>query len=174
MLHCPGQYGPGLLILEMMSKVKDESVQGRTVEAMAERPIIVFFGCIPFIVRPITITQIWEIGDVVKDMSQIEKEKIENIMGDIAAILSYSHEGVHMAEITVLFMFRSVLMRKLFGSFVKKRLTVKKHKKIQNFMVRSMDPAFFLSTIIFLRGISELTKPTNTPEVKAPGPQLAE
>lgn len=155
-----------------MKKVKDESVQRRTVEALAERPIIVFFGCIPFVIRPITITQIWEIGNVVKDMVQIEKEKIENIFSDVAAILAYSGEGVHLSEITVLFMFRSEWMRRLYGSFIKKRLTVKKHKKIQNFMARSMDPAFFLSTIIFLRGISELTKPTNIQEATAPGLQL--
>lgn len=157
-----------------MNKVNDESVQGRTVEAFAERPIIVFLGCIPFFIKPITLTQIWEIGNVVKDMSQIEKEKVENIVSDVAAVLSYSNEGANIADIIVLFMFRSTWMRWLFGNYVKKRLTVKKHKKIQNFMARSMDPAFFLSTIIFLRGITELTKPTNTAEVIAPGPQSAE
>lgn len=157
-----------------MNKVNDESVQGRTVEAFAERPIIVFFGCIPFLVRPITLTQIWEIGNIVKDMTPIEKEKVENIISDVAAVLSYSNEGASIADIVVLFMFRSTWGRWLFGNFVKKRLTVKKHKKIQNFMARSMDPAFFLSTIIFLRGITELTKPTNTAEVIAPGPQSAE
>lgn len=158
----------------MVNKVNDESVQGRTVEAFAERPIIVCFGCIPFIVRPITLTQIWEIGNVVKDMSQIEKEKVENIISDVAAVLSYSNEGANIADIVVLFMFRSSWMRWLFGGYVKKRLTVKRHKKIQNFMARTMDPAFFLSTIIFLRGITELTKPTNTVEATAPGPLLAE
>lgn len=157
-----------------MNKVDGESVQERTVEAFAERPIIVFFGCIPFIVRPITLTQIWEIGNVVKDMAQIEREKIEKIMSDVAAVLSYSNEGVNIGNIIVLFMFRSSWMRWLFGSYVKKRLTVKRHKKIQNFMARTMDPAFFLSTIIFLRGIAELTKPTNTAEVIVPGPQSAE
>lgn len=157
-----------------MKKVNEESVQGRTVEAFAERPIIVFFGCIPFLIKPITLTQIWEIGNVVKDMTPIEKEKVENIISDVAAVLSYSNEGASIADIVVLFMFRSTWGRWLFGNFVKKRLTVKKHKKIQNFMARSMDPAFFLSTIIFLRGITELTKPTNTAEVIAPGQQSAE
>lgn len=157
-----------------MNKINDESVQGRTVEAIAERPIIVFLGCIPFIVRPITLTQIWEIGNVVKDMVQIEKEKVENIISDVAAVLSYSKEGANIADIVVLFMFRSSWMRWLFGNYVKKRLTVKKHKKIQNFMARTMDPAFFLSTIIFLRGITELTKPTNTAEAIAPGQPSAE
>lgn len=152
-----------------MNKINDESVQGRTVEALAERPIIVLLGCIPFIVRPITLTQIWEIGNVVKDMAQIEKEKVENIISDVAAVLSYSKEGANIADIVVLFMFRSYWMRWLFGNYVKKRLTVKKHKKIQNFMARTMDPAFFLSTIIFLRGITELTKPTNTAEAIVPG-----
>lgn len=157
-----------------MNKVDDESVQGRTVEAFAERPIIVFVGCIPFIVRPITLTQIWEIGNIVKDMIPIEKEKVENIMSDVAAVLSYSNEGENIANIIVLFMFRSSWMRWLFGGYVKKRLTVKKHKKIQNFMARTMDPAFFLSTIIFLRGITELTKPTNTAEATVPGQPSAE
>nr|DAE61711.1 MAG TPA: hypothetical protein [Caudoviricetes sp.] len=157
-----------------MNKVEGENIQERTVEAFAERPMIVFLGCIPFVIRPITLTQIWEIGNIVKDMIPIEKEKVENIISDVAAVLSYSKEGINIANIIVLFMFRSRWMRWLFGNYVKKRLTVKKHKKIQNFMARSMDPAFFLSTIIFLRGITELTKPTNIAEAIVPGPQLVE
>lgn len=157
-----------------MNKVENENIQERTVEAFAERSMIMFLGCIPFVIRPITLTQIWEIGNIVKDMVPIEKEKVENIISDVAAVLSYSKEGINIANIIVLFMFRSTWMRWLFGNYVKKRLTVKKHKKIQNFMARSMDPAFFLSTIIFLRGITELTKPTNTAEAIVPGPQSVE
>lgn len=74
-----------------------------------------------------------------------------------------------MADVAVITMFRSSWMRWLFGNFVKKRLTVSRYKKLQDYMAKTMDAAFFLHTIIFLKGLKEVTKPTNMPEATVPG-----
>lgn len=155
-----------------MEKEKD-NVQKKVANAIAERPIIIWFGCLPFIVRPLTFTQLFDIGSISKDMPEIEQQKIDG-RTNVSATLVYYEEAYRMSEIAVMTIFRSIWMRKLFRKYIKKRLTVRKYKKLQDYMAQTMDATFFLSTIIFLKGLNETTMPTNTSEVTAHGQPLAE
>lgn len=140
---------------------------------MSERPIFIWFGFIPFLVRPLTFTQIYDLGSISKDMPEIEQQRVDG-RTNVSATLLYYEEASRMSEIAVMAIFRSVWMRKLFRKFIKKRLTVRKYKKLQDYMAQTMDATFFLSTIIFLKGLNETTKPTNTPEAIVPGQPLVE
>lgn len=135
--------------------------------------MFIWFGMLPFIVKPLTLVQIWDIGAISKDMPEVEQEKIDKLNA-VSATLLYSGEAKKMADIAVLTMLRSVLMRWLFGSYIKKRLTIRKYKRLQDYMANTMDASFFLSTIIFLKGLNETTKTTNIAEVIVPGQQLVE
>ena len=132
--------------------MKDENVQKRVSDTIGERPTIIRFGLLPFFVYPITYNQIW----------------------DVSATLLFHGESKKMAEIAVLTMFRSSWMRWLFGGYIKKRLTVRRYKKLQDYMAKTMDATFFLHTIIFLKGLNEITRTTNTPEVTPLGQPSAE
>ncbi len=153
--------------------MEKENVQKQVAKTMSERPIVLWFGFIPFLVRPITFTQIYDLGSVSKDMPEIEQQKIDG-RTNVSATLMYYEEAPRMADIAVMTIFRSDWGKKLFGKFIKKRLTVRKYKKLQDYMAQTMDANFFLSTIIFLKGLNEMTKPTNTPEVIVPGQPLVE
>lgn len=153
--------------------MKDENVQKRVADTIGERPTIIWFGMLPFFVSPITYNQIWDIGEITKDLPNITQDKI-NGLSDVSATLLFHEESGKMAEIAVLTMFRSSCMRWLFGGFIKKRLTVRRYKKLQDYMAKTMDATFFLHTIIFLKGLNEITKTTNTPEATLPGQPSAE
>lgn len=153
--------------------MEKDNVQKQVANAVAERPIIIWFGFIPFVVKPLTFTQLFDIGSISKDMPEVDQQKIDG-RTNVSATLMYYEESAKMAEIAVMTIFRSIWKRRIFGGFVKKRLTVRKYKKLQDYMAQTMDATFFLSTIIFLKGLNEMTKPTNTPGVIAPGQQLVE
>ena len=153
--------------------MEKDNVQKQVADTIAERPIFLWFGMIPFMVRPLTFTQLFDIGSISKDMKEVDQAKL-NGRTSVSATLVYYEEADRMSDIAVMTIFRSVWKRKLFGGFIKKRLTVRKYKKLQDYMAQTMDATFFLSTIIFLKGLNETTKPTNTPEATALGLQLAE
>ena len=153
--------------------MEKDNVQKRVADTIAERPIFLWFGMIPFMVRPLTFTQLFDIGSISKDMKEVDQSKL-NGRTSLSATLVYYEEADRMSDIAVMTIFRTTWKRKLFGKFIKKRLTVRKYKKLQDYMAQTMDATFFLSTIIFLKGLNETTKPTNTPEATALGQQLAE
>lgn len=153
--------------------MEKDNVQKKVANTISERPIIIWFGCLPFIVRPLTFTQLFEIGAISKDMPEVDQNKVDG-RTNVSATLLYYEEARRMSDIAVMTTFRSVWGRKLFGKFIKKRLTVRKYKKLQDYMAQTMDATFFLSTIIFLKGLNETTKPTNTPEATVLGAQSAE
>lgn len=96
----------------------------------------------PILVRPITFTQIYDLGSVSKDMPEVEQQKIDG-RTNVSATLMYYEEASRMSEIAVMTIFRSVWMRKLFRKYIKKRLTVHKYKKLQDYMAQTMDANFF-------------------------------
>ena len=153
--------------------MKDENVQKRVSDTIGERPTIIRFGLLPFFVYPITYNQIWDIGEITKDLPEITQDKVKDLL-DVSATLLFHGESKKMAEIAVLTMFRSSWMRWLFGGYIKKRLTVRRYKKLQDYMAKTMDATFFLHTIIFLKGLNEITRTTNTPEVTPLGQPSAE
>lgn len=149
------------------------NVQKRVADTIAERPLVIWFGFLPFLVKPLTYTQLFDIGSISKDMPEVDQNKVDG-RTNVSATLMYYEEARRMADIAVMTILRSDWMRKLFGKFIKKRLTVRKYKKLQSYMAQSMDATFFLSSIIFLKGLNEATKPTNTPEATAHGVPLVE
>lgn len=148
--------------------MKNDSVQKRVADILGERPTIIWFGLLPFLIKPVTYNQIWDIGEITQNLPDLTQDKVKGLL-DVSATLLFHAESKRMADVAVITMFRSSWMRWLFGNFVKKRLTVSRYKKLQDYMAKTMDAAFFLHTIIFLKGLKEVTKPTNMPEATVPG-----
>lgn len=113
--------------------MKNESVQKRVADIIGERPIIIWFGLLPFFVRPITYNQIWDIGEITQSLPTLTQDKVQGLL-DVSATLEFHAEAKKKADIAVLTMFRSSWMRWLFNGFVKKRLTVNRYKKLQNYL----------------------------------------
>ena len=145
-----------------------KTVEQRVAEAIKESGIWVRIGWIPFYIRPITYGQI---VDLSAEVSTMQEAAVPEHEYDIFNhMLKIGGNGEQITRIAVIALFRSALMRFFMRPYVRKYLTVAAYKKISEFMTLSIDPAFFLSTTIFLKGLDQ-TKPTTT---TAPSPSLAE
>lgn len=135
-----------------------------TAGAITERPIFVCIGMIPFLVRPMTLAQIWQIGEKIGDINEIE---IEEEFNPYQKVFSMFKDVRNANEITPIIVFRSRLMRKIFGGFLRKRMTMNKYNKLLQYASLSFDASFFLQSITFLKGCSQTA--TNTKEATALG-----
>ena len=45
--------------------MEKDNVQKQVADTIAERPIFLWFGMIPFMVRPLTFTQLFDIGSII-------------------------------------------------------------------------------------------------------------
>ena len=135
-----------------------------TAGAITEKPILVFFGMIPFFVRPMTMAQIWQIGEKIGDIDEIE---IEGEFNPYQKVFSMFKDVKSANEITPIIVFRSRVMRKIFGGFIRKRMTMKKYNELLQYASLSFDASFFLQSITFLKGCSQTTM--NTKEATALG-----
>lgn len=75
-------------------------------------------------------------------MKEVDQSKL-NGRTSVSATLVYYEEADRMSDIAVMTIFRTTWKRKLFGKFIKKRLTVRKYKKLQDYMAQTMDATFF-------------------------------
>lgn len=145
-----------------------KTVEQRVADAIKERGFWMRIGRIPFYVRPVTYGQI---VDLSAEVSAMEEARMPEHEYDIFNhVLKIGGNGRHIARVAAIVLFRSAFMRFLLGGYVRKHLTVAKYKRLSEFITASMDPAFFLSTTIFLKGLNQ-TAPTTT---TAPSPFSAE
>lgn len=142
------------------------NTQEKVAETISEKPRFIRFGIIPFMVRPATLTQIWEVGALVQDMNYTEMHGRVNTL----QVLLESHNDVRLcSQLVIILVFRSKLMRILLGWYVRHHLNVSRFKEVVNFMAVSFNATFFLTTFIFLKGTRQITTPTNTQEATARG-----
>lgn len=142
----------------------------RTADTITEKPLWLLIGLLPIRVRPMTLAQIWEIGENVSKVKEID---IEGTFNPYQKMFSMWSDAKQINAIVPLILFRSRWARFLFGRYVKKRMTMKRYKAIIEYAALSFDATFFLTNMSFLRGCKETTK-TNTNEAIALGDLLAE
>lgn len=143
----------------------------KTSDTISEKPIVIWFGLIPYIVKPMTLAQIYAIGGVVESMEEID---LNGNFNAIAKMLQRYDDINRCANIVTLMVFRSHLMRKLFGWHVKRNLTMKKYQRVIEYGALSFRAAFFLTSFSFLKGVKETTKMTNTAEATTRGDSSAQ
>lgn len=137
-----------------------------TSDTLSEKPRLIRFGFLFFTMKPLTLAQIWEIGSV------LETQEIKPINGDVNVMAEMLErvENIKAAqEIAVIMLFRSRWKRKLFGWFVKSRLTMGRYQQMMEYYLMTLRAAFFLICLTSLKGIKEVTKKTNTAEATALG-----
>lgn len=138
----------------------------KTSNTISEKPMYIRFGWLVFKIKPATLLQIYEAGSELEETNSLDlKGKINPV-----EVLLKSYKDIDIAsKIVVILMFRSLLCRLLFGRFVRHRLDMYKYQKIMDYSVLSFNATFFLTNFTFLKGVREVTKPTNTPEATARG-----
>lgn len=137
-----------------------------TSDTISEKPRLIRFGFLFFTMRPLTLSQIWEVGSILEDTEIIEVKNGENV---ISAMLSRVSNIKASEKILVVMLFRNKAFRKLFGWHIRKHLTMARYEKMMEYYLATLRAAFFLISFTSLKGIKEITKRTNTAEATALG-----
>ena len=137
----------------------------KVAETLTEQSKWLRVGLLPLKIRPLTLGQIYEMGQYtceLEGLGQNMKKRI-NVLGEM---LSRHDSARVMQKVFLVCAFRSRLMRVLFGWYIKHRLTAKCFKDMLDIVALSMDANFFLTSIIFLQRTTQITEPSQT---TAPG-----
>ena len=128
---------------------------------LSEKGIWVRVGFLPFRLRPITLAQIYEMGAIANDINADgleEKKKIKIL----AETIAHYNDARIMSKVFVICRFRSVIMRFLFGWYIRHNLTMREYEKLITFESTSFNINFFLTSIIFLKKTTTMTNPNPT------------
>lgn len=138
----------------------------KTSDVLTEKPIIIRFGLLFFVIRPMTMAQIYEIGAIVEKTEEID---LNGDFNPIVKMLESYKDVQTCSEVATTMIFRSRWMRKLFSWYIKHHLTMSRYQKIIEFGAITFRAAFFLTSFSFLKGTKEVTKTTNTVAATAHG-----
>ena len=128
---------------------------------LSEKGIWVRVGFLPFRLRPITLAQIYEMGAIANDINADgleEKKKIKIL----AETIAHYNDARIMSKVFVICLFRSLIMRFLFGWYIRHNLTMREYEKLITFESTSININFFLTSIIFLKKTTTMTNPNPT------------
>ena len=128
---------------------------------LSEKGIWIRVGFLPFRLRPITLAQIYEMGAIANDINADgleEKKKIKIL----AETIAHYNDARIMSKVFVICLFRSLLMRFLFGWYIRYNLTMREYEKLITFESTSFNINFFLTSIIFLKKTTTITNPNPT------------
>ena len=128
---------------------------------LSEKGIWIRIGFLPFRLRPITLAQIYEMGAIANDINADgleEKKKIKIL----AETIAHYNDARIMSKVFVICLFRSLLMRFLFGWYIRHNLTMREYEKLITFESTSFNINFFLTSIIFLKKTTTMTNPNQT------------
>ena len=128
---------------------------------LSEKGIWVRIGFLPFRLRPITLAQIYEMGAIANDINADgleEKKKIKIL----AETIAHYNDARIMSKVFIICLFRSLLMRFLFGWYIRHNLTMREYEKLITFESTSFNINFFLTSIIFLKKTTMMTNPNPT------------
>lgn len=133
--------------LEDNEKVKD---------TLLEKGFKMRFGILKINVMPLTLAQVQEIGALAGGLGandeELEAMQFADGLSDLAKY------GDLINDICLIVLFRSQSKRGLLGNFIKKRLTSEHYKKLIGWLYQTFDFGFFLTSLVFMRGIKTKTK----------------
>ena len=143
-------------------QMKEREQRQKVADTLSERPIWVRIGLFPFRVRPVTLSQIHDMGAVASEIKDIKIDDLEQYrnMNIMAALIEHYKDADCMRQIAVILLFRSALMRAVFRRYIYRKLRIAHFQKLINYTAKSFDANFFLTSIIFLRRTTAMTGPS--------------
>lgn len=143
----------------------------KTSDVITEKPLLIRFGLLFFVLKPMTMAQIYEIGALVEKTEEID---LNGNFNPIVKMLSQYRDIKTCSQVATVMLFRSLWMRKLFGWYVRHHMTMKRYQSIIEYGAITFRAAFFLTSFSFLKGTKETTKTTNTAAATVHGDLLEE
>ncbi len=133
----------------------------KTADALTERTVWTHIGLLPIRLRPLTLGQIYEMGEYVDKMEGdgLELEKKFNMA---AEMLARYKSAEMMQETFLICAYRRRWARRLFRGYILHRLTIRKFQKALAVITDAFSANFFLTSIIFLHKTKPMTEPKQT------------
>jgi hypothetical protein len=132
-----------------------------TADALTERSVWVRVGLLPIMLRPLTLGQIFEMGEYVNDLD-VEGIDMKKKMNVVAEMLTKFRNAPLMQETFMVCAYRRRWKRWLFRRYILKRLTVRHFSKVIEVLTNAYTANFFLTSIIFLHQTKTMTEPKQT------------
>ena len=130
-------------------------------QALSETPISIKIGKTSFKARPLTLSQIYEMGAIANEINAegLEEKKEVRI---IAELIEHYKDAKIMQEVFIVCLFRSRWKRRMFGWYVRRKLTIRIFQQLMTYISQTFDASFFLTSLIFLRQTKMMTEPNPT------------
>ncbi len=135
----------------------EKTAEQKVAEAINEKGKWIKVGWMPFYVRPMTYSQIADLSAEVSQLDGFDQDDDGNPMLTVA--MKHGKDFGQLVRVATVTLFRSKWLRRVFGGYLRRNLASKHFRKLQEHIFQSVDPAFFLQTIIFLKGMNR-TEPT--------------
>ena len=133
----------------------------KTAETLTEKSIFMWIGILPLFIRPLTLGQIYEMGEFVCQIEGRELDVKARILASAEMLARYKSAPM-MQEVFLVCVFRRAWLRKIFRRYILNRLTVAKFQKAIEVITNAYTANFFLTSIIFLRQTNQITEPSQT------------
>lgn len=132
-----------------------------TADALTERSMLMRIGLLPILLRPLTLGQIYEMGEFVNDLDVdgLDGKEKMNLFAEM--LLKYKNVPM-MQETFLVCAYRSRWKRWLFRRYILKRLTAGHFRKVIDYTSSTYTANFFLTSIIFLHLTKQMTEPKQT------------
>lgn len=137
----------------------------QTTDTISERGKFFMIGLLPVYAKPLTLSQVIEIGELASNMSELDSEEEMNNL--FRHVFTNTVETECMQEVALIALFRSRILRKAFGWYIRRKLNTKTLKKCWSVIHDTFDYAFFFDATVSLRGM-KWTRKEQTEET-APG-----
>lgn len=135
------------IIMNTETKVKD---------TITEEPIKIKIGCLNFACKPLNLSQVIEISELIGNNVKIEENSLETNM--ISFALNNPANAEAMQEACLACILPSKFKRRVFGRYVRNNLRDKEYKAIFKHMTEAFDYGFFLGSLIFLKNTTTKKK----------------
>ena len=133
----------------------------KTADILTERSRWMRIGLLPVRLRPLTLGQIYEMGEFV-DGLEVDGLNVKEKVNLAAEMLARYKSARLMQEVFLVTAFRRRWKRAIFRRYVLRRLTVRQFKTCVEVITDAFTANFFLTSIIFLGQTKTMTEPSQT------------
>lgn len=132
-----------------------------TAEALTEKSSWMRVGLLPILLKPLTLGQIYEMGEYTCQMEGAELDRKSQVLASVEMLTRHKSAKL-MQEVFLVCAYRKRWKRRLFRHYILKRLTVSGFQKALSVITNAYTASFFLTSIIFLHQTNGITEPSQT------------
>lgn len=139
----------------------DKEDKKKVADTLSERSKWMRVGLMPIKIKPLTLSQIYDMGAAGNDVNgdDLQTDEKVNIIG---VLMKHAKDAKAMQDIFLVCAFRKKWKRWLFGHYLRSRLTVKHFNILLSIIATTFNANFFLTSIIFLSQTKIITNPSQT------------